>query len=263
MPWTHVSTDRMPLLVIPSQCTNHSFSILFSAWQYFLPYDLRRNRCHKISGDDLAPPVRDIGRAVFTKFILLWKWISPLDKIFRHQQGLYVLSRVFLELRQHVRLWHCSQGGVLFGDYDHAFDSVWVWKIEHAEVNYHRSERITYITGKNDENVKPRELSRKRVNVENIENIVKSFSLPLHPRLNNPPEPCHICGKLVNNKKKHMKSHNPEQHKCPFCPITLTRGDNLKRHLRMKHCSVLGSDNLSNIQPKFELTQNKCQLFLS
>ncbi|XP_073952439.1 sex determination protein fruitless isoform X5 [Choristoneura fumiferana] len=64
------------------------------------------------------------------------------------------------------------------------------------------------------------------------------------------PVPCTVCGKLVTNIKKHMKSHNPAQHKCPLCPIILTRADNLKRHLRMKHFSVLGPHNLSNIQTK-------------
>ncbi|XP_060802028.1 sex determination protein fruitless isoform X6 [Amyelois transitella] len=72
----------------------------------------------------------------------------------------------------------------------------------------------------------------------------------LNQRPHSAPESCNICGKHVNNLKKHMKSHNPEQHKCPLCPIILTRADNLKRHLRMKHCSVLKSSNFSNIQTK-------------
>lgn len=117
------------------------------------------------------------------------------------------------------------------------------------------SQDITYITGENygvDENKKPREpFTNKLVNVENI---VKSLGMALSNRPYTGPESCNICGKLVNNIKKHMKSHNPEQHKCPICPITLTRADNLKRHLRMKHCSVLTSDNLSNINNKYELT---------
>lgn len=99
-----------------------------------------------------------------------------------------------------------------------------------------------------DENKKPWEPFTNK-----IENIVKSFGVALNPRPYNVPEPCNICGKLVNNIKKHLKSHNPEQHKCPICPIILTRADNLKRHLRMKHSSVLNS-NMSNIQNKCELT---------
>ncbi|XP_049693174.1 broad-complex core protein isoforms 1/2/3/4/5 isoform X1 [Helicoverpa armigera] len=103
-----------------------------------------------------------------------------------------------------------------------------------------------------DENKKPWEPFRNKL--ASVENIVKTFGLALQNRPFSVPESCNICGKLVNNIKKHMKSHNPEQHKCPMCPITLTRADNLKRHLRMKHCSVLNSDNLSNIQKKCELS---------
>lgn len=103
-----------------------------------------------------------------------------------------------------------------------------------------------------DENKKPWEPFNNKLS--NVENLVKSFKLALTQRPFSGPEPCNVCGKLVNNLKKHMKSHNPEQHKCPLCPIILTRADNLKRHLRMKHCSVLSSDNLSNIQKKCGLT---------
>lgn len=112
-----------------------------------------------------------------------------------------------------------------------------------------RNEKITYLSGENngvDENCVPQESLKNK-----IDNIVKSFKMvPLNIKPYNIPESCHVCGKLVNNIKKHMKSHNPEQHKCPLCPIILTRADNLKRHLRMKHCSVLKSNNLSNIQTK-------------
>lgn len=121
--------------------------------------------------------------------------------------------------------------------------------------NYTSSEDITYLTGENngvDENKKPLEPFTSKLS--SVENIVKSFGLALTNKQLSVPESCNICGKLVNNLKKHMKSHNPEQHKCPMCPITLTRADNLKRHLRMKHCSVLGSDNLSNIQKKCQLS---------
>ncbi|XP_053606024.1 broad-complex core protein isoforms 1/2/3/4/5 isoform X5 [Plodia interpunctella] len=99
-----------------------------------------------------------------------------------------------------------------------------------------------------DENIKPQESFMPKFG--NIDNIVKSFKVALSQKPYSAPESCNICGKLVNNLKKHMKSHNPEQHKCPLCPIILTRADNLKRHLRMKHCSVLRSSSLSNIQTK-------------
>ncbi|XP_013194025.1 broad-complex core protein isoforms 1/2/3/4/5 isoform X3 [Amyelois transitella] len=99
-----------------------------------------------------------------------------------------------------------------------------------------------------DENVKPvASLMHKLIDVDRI---IKSFKTGLNQRPHSAPESCNICGKHVNNLKKHMKSHNPEQHKCPLCPIILTRADNLKRHLRMKHCSVLKSSNFSNIQTK-------------
>lgn len=115
------------------------------------------------------------------------------------------------------------------------------------------NERVTYLTGENngvDENSIPQEpLSHK---LANIESLVRSYKLALNQRPHGTPWPCNVCGKLVTNIKKHMKSHNPEQHKCPLCPIVLTRADNLKRHLRMKHCSVLGANNLSNIQTQCE-----------
>ncbi|XP_039750221.1 broad-complex core protein isoforms 1/2/3/4/5 isoform X1 [Pararge aegeria] len=106
------------------------------------------------------------------------------------------------------------------------------------------------IDGENfaDENDNPQEQFGH--NIANIESIVKSFKIALHHKPFTATMACKICGKNVSNIKKHMKSHNPEQHKCPLCPIILTRADNLKRHLRMKHCSVLGQNNFSNIQAK-------------
>ncbi|XP_038221707.1 broad-complex core protein isoforms 1/2/3/4/5 isoform X3 [Zerene cesonia] len=98
-----------------------------------------------------------------------------------------------------------------------------------------------------ENNIPPEQFAQ---NMPNIENIVKSFKMALNHKSYNIPMSCKICGKLVTNIKKHLKSHNPEQHKCPLCPIILTRADNLKRHLRMKHCSVLGLNNASNIQTK-------------
>ncbi|CAH2085561.1 unnamed protein product [Euphydryas editha] len=99
-----------------------------------------------------------------------------------------------------------------------------------------------------DENDIPREQFGH--NIANIENIVKTFKIAINHKHYSVPVPCKLCGKNVSNIKKHMKSHNPEQHKCPLCPIILTRADNLKRHLRMKHRSVLGSNNILNIQTK-------------
>ncbi|XP_022113458.1 sex determination protein fruitless isoform X1 [Pieris rapae] len=96
-----------------------------------------------------------------------------------------------------------------------------------------------------DENYIPRDAFAQNTN---IENIVKSFKIAMNHKSYNIPMSCKVCGKRVTNIKKHMKSHNPEKHKCPLCPIILTRADNLKRHLRMKHCSVLGSNNIANIQ---------------
>ncbi|EZA61925.1 hypothetical protein X777_04736 [Ooceraea biroi] len=48
-------------------------------------------------------------------------------------------------------------------------------------------------------------------------------------------ECCKVCGKSVANIKKHMKSHNPDKHVCHICMISLTRSDNLKRHIKLKH----------------------------
>lgn len=114
------------------------------------------------------------------------------------------------------------------------------------------SQAVTCLTGEKyaDENDIPQEPFGQ--NIANIENIVKSFKIVLNQKPYNAPMPCKICGKNVSNIKKHLKSHNPEQHKCPLCPIVLTRADNLKRHLRMKHSSVLGQSNLSNIQTHCE-----------
>lgn len=114
------------------------------------------------------------------------------------------------------------------------------------------SQAVTCLTGEKyaDENDIPQEPFGQ--NIANIENIVKSFKIVLNQKPYNAPMPCKICGKNVSNIKKHLKSHNPEQHKCPLCPIVLTRADNLKRHLRMKHCSVLGQSNVSNIQTHCE-----------
>ncbi|XP_011303127.1 sex determination protein fruitless isoform X5 [Fopius arisanus] len=46
---------------------------------------------------------------------------------------------------------------------------------------------------------------------------------------------CRLCGKTVANIKKHMKSHFPDKYQCQICMISLTRSDNLKRHIKLKH----------------------------
>ncbi|XP_035742357.1 protein abrupt-like isoform X5 [Vespa mandarinia] len=48
-------------------------------------------------------------------------------------------------------------------------------------------------------------------------------------------ERCKLCGKRVANIKKHMKSHFPDKYQCQICMISLTRSDNLKRHIKLKH----------------------------
>ena len=48
-------------------------------------------------------------------------------------------------------------------------------------------------------------------------------------------ECCKLCGKSVANIKKHMKSHFPDKYQCQICMISLTRSDNLKRHIKLKH----------------------------
>ncbi|XP_015605522.1 sex determination protein fruitless isoform X4 [Cephus cinctus] len=48
-------------------------------------------------------------------------------------------------------------------------------------------------------------------------------------------ESCKLCGKSVANIKKHMKSHFPDKYQCHICLISLTRSDNLKRHIKLKH----------------------------
>ncbi|XP_046624261.1 transcription factor GAGA isoform X5 [Neodiprion virginianus] len=54
-------------------------------------------------------------------------------------------------------------------------------------------------------------------------------------------ECCKMCGKTVANVKKHMKSHNPDKYQCRICLISLTRSDNLKRHIKLKHGIRVGN----------------------
>ncbi|XP_046142480.1 uncharacterized protein LOC123987644 [Osmia bicornis bicornis] len=60
-----------------------------------------------------------------------------------------------------------------------------------------------------------------------------------HPNLGT--ECCKLCGKSVANIKKHMKSHFPDKYQCQICMISLTRSDNLKRHIKLKHGIQEGS----------------------
>lgn len=46
---------------------------------------------------------------------------------------------------------------------------------------------------------------------------------------------CKICCKVVTDMERHHKKHAHKKYPCPLCPLALTRADNLKRHMRMKH----------------------------
>ncbi|XP_022186971.2 longitudinals lacking protein, isoforms H/M/V isoform X6 [Nilaparvata lugens] len=46
---------------------------------------------------------------------------------------------------------------------------------------------------------------------------------------------CKICGRVVLDMEKHYKLHSSQVHHCPYCPLVLTRADNLRRHIRIKH----------------------------
>ncbi|KAI4497673.1 hypothetical protein M0802_007213 [Mischocyttarus mexicanus] len=63
---------------------------------------------------------------------------------------------------------------------------------------------------------------------------------------------CKVCGKSVANVKKHMKSHNPDKHQCNICRIFLTRSDNLKRHMKLKHGSVQETGSLMTSFLRFD-----------
>ncbi|XP_034943024.1 sex determination protein fruitless isoform X3 [Chelonus insularis] len=65
----------------------------------------------------------------------------------------------------------------------------------------------------------------------------KDFKFELHSKLETQlgTESCRLCGKSVANIKKHMKSHFPDKYQCQICMISLTRSDNLKRHIKLKH----------------------------
>ncbi|KAJ2947452.1 hypothetical protein O0L34_g17235 [Tuta absoluta] len=94
----------------------------------------------------------------------------------------------------------------------------------------------------NDENNAP----APEFKMSNIENLIVRSYKALSQRAVVGAASCTVCGKIVSNIKKHMKSHAPAQHKCPLCPMVLTRADNLKRHLRMKHNSNLKSENVQS-----------------
>lgn len=46
---------------------------------------------------------------------------------------------------------------------------------------------------------------------------------------------CKICCKIVTDLERHHKMHALKKYPCPICSLSLTRADNLKRHIRMKH----------------------------
>ncbi|NP_001157608.1 fruitless isoform G [Nasonia vitripennis] len=79
-------------------------------------------------------------------------------------------------------------------------------------------------------------------------------------------ESCRLCGKSVANIKKHMKSHFPDKYQCHICMISLTRSDNLKRHIKLKHgirdgsaaasaATLLGSPYLRGLDAKHFLAK--------
>nr|BBF88130.1 fruitless A1 isoform [Gryllus bimaculatus] len=65
---------------------------------------------------------------------------------------------------------------------------------------------------------------------------------------------CRICCKTVTNRWRHMRFHQPENLKCPFCSQIFTRKDNMKVHMKMKHHSesvVKTSEKDSNVKMVF------------
>ncbi|XP_054269735.1 sex determination protein fruitless-like isoform X4 [Macrosteles quadrilineatus] len=52
---------------------------------------------------------------------------------------------------------------------------------------------------------------------------------------------CRICGRVVMDVHRHYRLHNAQTHYCPYCPIVLTRADNLKRHIRIRHKDIVNS----------------------
>ncbi|KAF7381671.1 hypothetical protein HZH66_014065 [Vespula vulgaris] len=70
-------------------------------------------------------------------------------------------------------------------------------------------------------------------------------------------ECCKLCGKSVANIKKHMKSHFPDKYQCQICMISLTRSDNLKRHIKLKHGIREGSliSPFMRLEPKHFLAK--------
>lgn len=50
---------------------------------------------------------------------------------------------------------------------------------------------------------------------------------------------CKICGRVIMDIYKHYRLHNAQTHHCPYCPIVLTRADNLKRHIRIRHKDIV------------------------
>ncbi|KAK2584676.1 hypothetical protein KPH14_007018 [Odynerus spinipes] len=72
-------------------------------------------------------------------------------------------------------------------------------------------------------------------------------------------ECCKLCGKSVANIKKHMKSHFPDKYQCQICMISLTRSDNLKRHIKLKHGIREGSliSPFMRLEPKHFLAKSE------
>ncbi|KAG8337807.1 hypothetical protein J6590_015475 [Homalodisca vitripennis] len=67
---------------------------------------------------------------------------------------------------------------------------------------------------------------------------------------------CKICGRVVMDLHKHYRLHNAQTHHCPYCPVVLTRADNLKRHIRIRHKDIVNS-------PKPESSSTDVEMFYS
>ncbi|XP_032672000.1 protein bric-a-brac 1-like isoform X3 [Odontomachus brunneus] len=63
---------------------------------------------------------------------------------------------------------------------------------------------------------------------------------------------CLYCGKSVSNRWHHIRSHQSQNCRCPYCNCVFTRSDNLKVHIRDKH--VGGAPPSSN---RYSLEKNR------
>lgn len=54
-------------------------------------------------------------------------------------------------------------------------------------------------------------------------------------RLKNMKYQCDICHRFVIDMQKHLRNHESQVYECHICGVSLTRKDNLKRHIRIQH----------------------------